>query len=126
MGQHHDTLWLRPQDTAPSCAACLPAEGGPACRARSGGEPCLAPQFSGAEASLRRVIESLRSVVDADAGASIVDLHLVKSLRVEDGEAELTVTFPPGCDTARQLADDAFQAMRRMLPDTDIYVRHAA
>lgn len=126
MGQHHDTLWLRPQDATPSCAACLPAEGGPACRARPGGEPCLAPQFSGAEASLRRVIESLRSVVDADAGASIVDLHLVKSLRIEDGEAELTVTFPPGCDTARQLADDAFQAMRRMLPDTDIYVRHAA
>ena len=128
MGQQHQpTLWLRPAEPSTvGCADCGLAGHGPADHGHLGGQPCLDPEFKGAESSLRRVIESLRDVVDPDAGDSIVDLHLVKSLRIEDGEAELTVTFPRGCGNASQIAEDAFQAMRRLLPDTDIYVRHAA
>ncbi|MDP1534398.1 MAG: iron-sulfur cluster assembly protein, partial [Rubrivivax sp.] len=64
-------------------------------------------------------------VVDSGAGRSIVDLQLVKSLRIEGGEAELTVSFAPHCGPAMALAEQAFQTLRRALPDTDIYVRHA-
>ena len=125
--QHHPTLWLQPAVQASGgCGHCEPTEHGPACQGHLGGQPCMDPEFRGIESSLRRVIESLRAVVDPDAGDNILDLHLVKSLRIEDGEAELTVTFPRGCGSASQIAEDAFQAMRRLLPDTDIYVRHAA
>jgi metal-sulfur cluster biosynthetic enzyme len=68
---------------------------------------------------------ALQAVVDPDCGRSIVDLQLVKSLRIEGGEVELTVTFPLHCGPSRLLAESAFQALRRVLPDTDVYVRHA-
>ena len=128
MGQQHQpTLWIRPTDrSSAGCADCMPTTSGPACRGRLGGQTCMNPEFRGAEAPLQRVIESLRAVVDPEVGDNILDLHLVKSLRIEDGEAELTVTFPRGCGNASQITEDAFQAMRRLLPDTDIYVRHAA
>ena len=42
------------------------------------------------------------------------------------GEAELTVTFPAQCGSARVMAEGAFETLRRALPDTDVYVLHAA
>ena len=71
-------------------------------------------------------MDSLRTVIDPQAGQSIVDLHLVKSLRIRDGEAVLTLTFPPDPGHGDLLAEDAFQALRRLLPNTDVYVKHAA
>jgi metal-sulfur cluster biosynthetic enzyme len=121
------TLWLRPDAPAAApgaCGSCEPAGAG--CRRGLGGVPCLAPTLQGAADQIDRVMNSLRAVVDPDGGGSLVDLHLVQGLRIEDGEAELTVTFPRGCGSAKALAEDAFQALRRLLPDTDIYVRHAA
>lgn len=124
---HHPTVWLQPAEPAHAgCGHCETGTAGAACQSHLGGQPCMAPQLRGAESSLRRVIESLRSVLDPGAGANIVDLHLVKALRIEDGEAELDLTFPANCSSARQVAEDAFQALRRLLPDTDIYVRHPA
>lgn len=128
MGERpHSTVWLQtePQPQA-GCEGCGTTHDGPSCRAGLGGEPCLAPQFVGTATALGRVLASLRGVVEPERGGNLVDLHLVKSLRIEDGEAELTVTFPRGCGSAKLLAEGAFQAMRRLLPDTDIYVRHAA
>jgi metal-sulfur cluster biosynthetic enzyme len=72
------------------------------------------------------VLNSLREVVDPERGVSIVDLRLVKSLRIEPGEAELTVTFRPQCSSSRVMAEGAFERLRRALPDTDIYVLHTA
>jgi metal-sulfur cluster biosynthetic enzyme len=125
--QHHPTVWLHSGTESPGgCGHCHAPVDGPACEGHLGGEPCLSPELHGAATALRRVIDSLRAVRTADAGDNIVDLHLVKSLRIADGEAELTVTFPRGCGSASEIAEAAFQAMRRLLPDTDIYVRHAA
>lgn len=71
-------------------------------------------------------MDSLRQVMDIERGLSLVDLQLVQALHVDDDEAELTVTFPRGCGSAQLLAEEAFQSLRDALPDTDIYVRHAA
>ena len=38
----------------------------------------------------------------------------------------LQLTFPRSCGPTRRLAEDAFQALRRALPDTDVYVQLAA
>lgn len=86
----------------------------------------MAPHLTGHSELLRRAMDSLRHVLDPERGRSLVDLHLVQSLHIDNGEAELTVTFPRGCGSARLLAEEAFESLRGVLPDTDIYVRHAA
>lgn len=56
---------------------------------------------------------------DPDAATS-----LVHSLTVADGAAELKLAVASRCAGAH-LVDAAFQALRRLLPDTDIYVSSA-
>lgn len=127
------TFWLQPaQDPAavPSaggCGSCLSSSSGPQCRAHVTGEACSHPLLAGRQDELLRVMQGLnRQVVDPDAGLGIVDLQWVRSLRIQDGEAELTLSFAPVCGPGKDLSESAFQALRRLLPDTDVYVRHAA
>jgi len=49
----------------------------------------------------------------------------VLSLTVQPGEVDLVLASRQQCGGA-VWADLAFQALRRLLPDTDIYVRNAA
>jgi metal-sulfur cluster biosynthetic enzyme len=135
-GMAHSTtpFWIHPADAAPAtavsttaaCTGCAPDEGGQACHDVLGGLPCTAPRLAGPTDTLQRALHSLRQVaVGADGSRNIVDLQLVASLRIDEGEAELTVTFPLRCGNAMQVAESAFQALRHLLPDTDVYVRHA-
>ncbi len=107
------------------CAGCVPSSQGPVCRSLALGEPCLAPSLQGQAELLREVMVALNAVVEPTSGRGIVELHLVKALRIENGEAELVLSFQPGCGGGREMADDAFHTLRRLLPDTDIYVKHA-
>ena len=50
---------------------------------------------------------------------------LVRALHVQPGEVELRLAVHRHCGGA-ELADTAFQTLRGLLPDTDIYVTHAA
>ena len=119
------TLCLQPAPEG-GCGDCLPSASGPRCQVHFGGKPCPHPQLAGCAELIGRVMDELdRSVVVPDAGRGIVELQWVQSLRIEDGEAELTLTFPTHCGPGRQLADSAFQTLRRLLPDTDVYIRHA-
>ena len=102
------------------CGGCAPS----GCHGGFG-RPCPEPELHGQPALVQGVLESLRQVVDAEGG-NLVDRRLVQSLRVDRDEVELTVSFAPGCGIARDLAEGAFQTLRRLLPDTDVYVRHAA
>jgi hypothetical protein len=52
--------------------------------------------------------------------------QLIRRLRVVPGEAELVLSFAPASAGERVAAENAFQALRRTLPDTDVYVAHAA
>jgi hypothetical protein len=47
----------------------------------------------------------------------------VHALRVEPGEVSLELRGATHCE-AHHMADAAFQTLRSLLPDTDIYVRH--
>jgi metal-sulfur cluster biosynthetic enzyme len=126
MGQALSTVWLQPEQSQGGCAACLPSTSGPQCRAHVSGEPCAHPRLAGRHELLQRVMQELnREVIDPDAGLGIVDLHWVQALRIEDGEAELTLGFALGCGPAKRMSESAFQTLRRLLPDTDVYVRHA-
>jgi hypothetical protein len=111
----------------PAASACAPAGGsrgcggcvqgassGPVCRSALG-EPCVAPALSGPADALARLRHALAPVLGA------LESGLVRALHVADGEVELQLALRADCGGAA-LADSAFQVLRSMLPDTDIYV----
>lgn len=121
------TLWLQQAQPASGCGGCLASDNGPKCRAHVTGEACTQPQLAGSPELLQQVLQALNAhVIDPDAGRGIVDLQWVKALRIGNGEAELTLSFAPACGPGKELSELAFQTLRRLLPDTDVYVRHVA
>ena len=125
MGHAMPTLWMQPARAEAGCGGCLTSDSGPRCRSQVTGEACAHPQLAGRQELIAQVLRELnRQVVDPDAGRGIVDLQWVQALRIEDGEAELTLSFAAVCGPAKELAEAAFQTLRRLLPDTDVYVRH--
>jgi hypothetical protein len=114
------TVWLKSADQG--CGHCVPSVGGRIC-VGDYGQVCARPVLAGDPLLLRRVLLALRAVAD-DQG-NLVDGQRIRTLHATDGEVELTLTVPAGCGPATVLVDDAFQVLRRLLPDTDIYVRPA-
>lgn len=105
----------------PECQSCTPGAGGPVCRAVAG-QACDAPELSGPVLEVQRLIAALSQALDfplahPEAGG-------VRALRVQAGEVELTLDYGRGC--ASDLAERAFQTLRGLLPDTDIYVLPAS
>ena len=119
---HHIPIVAEP--AAAGCGGC--SDEGLPCAAIPAAETCADPELRGDPELLRRALASLREVVDPAAGRNLVEMQLVRSLRIGDGEAELMLTFAPRCGSARALAEDAFDRLRSALPETDVYVRHAA
>lgn len=105
------------------CSACLSSDDGPVCRAGGGGD-CVAPVLVGPQAEVQRLIGALAGSLGfppdspEDGG--------VRALTVHPGEVELRLAFQPGCGGGSELADRAFQTLRGLLPDTDIYVLPSA
>jgi hypothetical protein len=101
---------------AAGCGGCLHGTAsGPVCRTLLG-EPCAAPTLSGPADALDRLRQALAPVLGA-----LDSNGLVRALHVQDGEVELQLALRADCGGAA-LADSAFQALRSVLPDTDIYV----
>lgn len=111
------------QGAAPAgvCGHCPHGSGndGPDCHAAPA-LPWVAPQLSGPADELVRLLAALAHQPGFEAGTT----GLVRALRVQPGEVELQLTMGRHCGGA-ELADTAFQALRGLLPDTDIYVMHA-
>jgi hypothetical protein len=125
MAQGTSTVWMQSAATEPGCASCLGADAAPACRALLAGKVCADPQLAGPQAQLQRVLQALNAeAVDTTSGRGIVDLQWVHALRIEHDQAELVLGFDPSCGPGQALSDRAFQTLRRLLPDTDVYVRH--
>jgi metal-sulfur cluster biosynthetic enzyme len=79
--------------------------------------------LTGPADALLRSLDALRRVHDPALGASILELGLVESLRLSDGEAELCLVTPgASCPLSDLTADAAFRAIQQALPDTDIYL----
>lgn len=82
------------------------------------------PVLAGPAETLQRVLRGLQDVVDRE-GLNLVERHWIRSLRVQDGEADLTLTLTPHSREARDLMERSFGVLRHLLPDTDVYVHHA-
>ena len=109
----HPTIWMKPeQDSQGACAG------------QDEGQPCLTPALSGPQEFVQHALRALNRVIEPRSGCGLVDLNVVKSLHIGDGECVLVLTSGSHTGHDRQLADDAFHALCQALPDTDIYVRH--
>ena len=129
MGQALSTWWLVPTDEAPAaaqgCGGCVHDDAAPRCRAHVDGSPCAHPQLAGRNDRLRLVLDALdRDVRDPDSGLGVVQLQWIRALHIDDDEAELTLAFNADCGPGQAMSEAAFQTLRRLLPDTDISVRH--
>lgn len=122
MGRSATIIPIQPLQASRGCAACLQASSGPVCRSALG-EPCGAPALRGPEAELQRVMQALQQSLGLPVNGD--QNRVVRALTLGDGEAELELAVNPRCGGA-ELADTAFQTLRRLLPDTDIYVTHRA
>lgn len=89
-----------------------------------GAPRCTAPRLAGDRAALGKVLQALRHVGDHEFGHNIVDDQHITALTLNEDEVELSLSFAPACGLHQQLAEAAFQALRRMLPGRDIYVTH--
>jgi hypothetical protein len=86
-------------------------------------EPVPQPRLQGPADALQQVLRALRTVAD-DRGGNLVDRHWIRSLSLADGEADLTLTLSARSAEGRRLCERAFDELRRLLPDTDVYVHH--
>lgn len=118
MGPSPHHIPIHAASPVPACGGCVhgAADSGPVCRAALG-QACEAPILSGPADALARLLKALAPVLGAPETGG-----LVRALHVRDGEVELLLALQAGCGGAL-LADSAFQALRGVLPDTDIYVR---
>jgi len=111
------TIPIHNASAAPGCGGCVQhADSGPLCRVVLGA-PCAAPQLTGPADELQRLLTALTPLLGAAQTSG-----LVRALHVQPGEVELQLSLRADCGGA-QLADSAFQTLRGLLPDTDIYVR---
>lgn len=106
------------------CGGCLhSAQNTPVCRA-SVALPCAATQLVGPQDELRRVLTGLGRRLGFAPEAP--EQAGVLALTLSPGEAELRLAGSGRCaGTGAAQAEAAFQALRSLLPDTDIYVTHA-
>lgn len=108
------------------CGHCLQGDDGePVCRTVRG-DASEAPRLSGPADELHRLMTALAPVLGfADESGPRAGAGLVQALKVLPGEVELQLAVGRHCGGAT-LADSAFEALRGLLPDTDIYVTLAA
>lgn len=80
----------------------------------------MAPLLSGPQDQLQRVLAALGQRLGFQAESP--GLGGVRGLRIGAGEVELQLLLPPAHCGAAARAETAFETLRGLLPDTDIYV----
>jgi hypothetical protein len=114
------TILIQPTEGQASCGGCARPDASAACPAHAV-QPCEATELVGPGEELQRVLAALAQRPGFAADAP--QLVGVRALRLEAGEAELQLAWPAHCGGAA-FADTAFDTLRQLLPDTDIYVTH--
>lgn len=79
------------------------------------------PTLRGEPDQLRRVLAALEAALQARIGWRLPTGSWLRELRLDDGEAFVAITPELG-GACGPSAEVAFDTLRRLLPDTDIYV----
>ncbi len=114
------------QSDAPhaGCHACLESEAGPACHAVTA-DLASPPRLIGPADELQRLLAALAPRLGFDLlPGTMAGAGWVRGLAVLPGEVTLELAVGRHCG-GQGLIDTAFQTLRTLLPDTDIYVTHA-
>ena len=106
------------------CHACIQSLAGPSCHAIEPAQPSL-PRLVGPTGELHRLLAALAPRLGFDLQSiSVAGTSLVRGLAVLPGEVTLELAVGRHCG-GQGLIDTAFQTLRALLPDSDIYVNHA-
>jgi hypothetical protein len=100
---HHRTIPI-----LPAVAAFVPANVSP-------------PELHGPSDQIDRLLDRLHPAIDAEFGRPVQHGEWLRSVDLHDGEVYVRLHADLGC-RARDVAEITFDALRRLLPDTDIYV----
>ena len=84
----------------------------------------VAPLLSGQPDQVQRVLAALEHAVETGLGHTMPAARWLRELRLGGGEAFVSVAPGLGHDS-QESAEIAFCTLRRLLPDTDIYVSAA-
>jgi hypothetical protein len=79
------------------------------------------PELHGSAEKIHRLLDRLHPAIDAEFGRPVQDGEWLRSIDLHEGEAFVRLQSGLGCH-AREVAELTFDALRRLLPDTDIYV----
>ncbi len=88
------------------------------------GSPALRivePSLDGPQQQLQSIVSTLKPLVDAEFGNELPAGAWLRGLHLSEGEATLTIAPDLAC-RGHAVATLAFDVMRRLLPNTDIYV----
>jgi hypothetical protein len=83
--------------------------------------PPMPPKLAGDVARAEALLPALESAVSQQLGRHLSAGHWLRAFSLQDGEAVLSVSNGLGHQSLES-ADIAFQTLKRLLPDTDIYV----
>jgi hypothetical protein len=83
----------------------------------------MPPQLAGDPGRVQGLVDALERALGAEAGAPLPAGTWLRALRVDDGEAVVALAPAVGRPEMLQVA---FETLRRLLRDTDIYVGAAA
>lgn len=79
------------------------------------------PHLEGPSQRLQDIVQALQPLIVAELGETLPTGAWLRGLKVGDDEAVLTIAPDLACH-GHVVATLAFDVMRRLLPDTDIYV----
>lgn len=80
------------------------------------------PQVSGPAMQTERVLQALSAALQEPVSGPAN--RLVRALPCQQGEVSLELSLSPHCSGGGRVAQTAFDTLRRLLPDTAIYVCH--
>jgi hypothetical protein len=115
------TIPIHSSTETAGCGGCGHGDGLAACRMPTG-QPCPPAELIGPQEDLQRVLLALGKRLGFAPQAP--EQAGVRALRLAPGEAELQLALPAHC-AGIEMAETAFDTLRRLLPDTDIYVTRA-
>src|SRR6516162_3882893 len=75
----------------------------------------------------RQVLEALKGVKDPDLGRDLVDLGMIKNIRIDDGTVALTVNLTtPACPLKAQIERDVRTTLQSRLPEWSFQITMGA
>ena len=68
----------------------------------------------------QQLLQALRQVIDPELGINVVDLGLIYSAELEDGQAKVSMTMTtPGCPVVDEIQETAESAIWRLVPGVE-------